>query len=128
MGLLKFLIKDDVFAGELEGGGEEVVFVGLLLVVLLVEIPLELLEVFIEHVLAAELVPSSEVVDFHVGQYAMPLEYPVHLFLLAPDDIPVVVPSLLPLSIDEPIVDAVFESGFEFDAGPALLIVYGGVG
>ena len=128
MGLLKFLIKDDVFAGELEGGGEEVVFVGLLLVVLLVEVPLELLEVFIEHVLAAELVPSSEVVYLHVGQDAVPLEYPVHLFLLAPDYIPVVVPSLLPLSIDEPIVDAVFESSFEFDARPALLIVYGGVG
>ena len=58
----------------------------------------------------------------------MPLKYPVYLFLLAPNNIPVVLPCLLPLSIYESIVDTVFESGFEFYAGPELLIGYGWVG
>jgi hypothetical protein len=53
LSFLELLIKDDVFAGELEGGREEVVLVGLLFVVLLVEVPLELLEVLVEHIFAA---------------------------------------------------------------------------
>jgi hypothetical protein len=128
LSFLELLIKDDVFAGELEGGREEVVLVGLLLVVLLVEVPLELLEVLVEHILAAELIPSSEMIDPHVGQDTMPLKYPVHLFLLAPNYIPVIIPSLLPLSIYESIVNAIFESSFEFYARPESPISYGCVG
>jgi hypothetical protein len=68
------------------------------------------------------------VIDFHVRQNAMLLEDPVDLLLLAPDDVPVVVPGLLPLSIDKPIVDAVFKSGFEFYTAAESSINYGGVG
>lgn len=128
LSFLELLIKDDVFAGELEGGRKKVVLVGLFLVVLLVEVPLELLEVLVEHIFAAELVPPPEVVDPHVRQDAMPLEDPVYLFLLAPDYIPIIVPGLLPLSIYEPIVDTVLECRFEFYARPELLIPYGAVG
>mgnify|MGYP007009300325 FL=1 len=53
MGSLELLVEDNVLTGEEKGGGQEVVLVGLLLIVLLVEAPLELFEVFVEHVLAA---------------------------------------------------------------------------
>ena len=57
-------------------------------------------------------------VDLHVREYAVLLEYPVNLLFLAPDHVPVVIPGLLPLAVVEPIVDAVFKSGFEFDVCP----------
>jgi hypothetical protein len=128
LSFLELLIKDDVFAGELEGGREKVVLVGLLLVILLVKVPFELLEVLVEHIFAAELVPSSEMIDPHMGQDAMPLKYPVHLLLLTPNYVPVVVPCLLPLSIYEPVVHTIFECGFEFYARPESPIRYGCVG
>lgn len=67
LGLFELLVEDDIFARKLEGGREKVVLVGLFLVVLLVEVALELLQVLIQHVFAAELVPSSEMIDLHVG-------------------------------------------------------------
>lgn len=67
-------------------------------------------------------------VDPHVREDAVLLENPVDLFLLAPDNIPVVVPGLLPLTVLEAIVDAVFERGFEFYIGPRYLKRYGGFG
>ena len=67
LSLFELLIKDDVFARKLEGGREKVVLVGLFFVVLLVEVPFELLEVLIQHIFAAELIPSSEMIDLHVG-------------------------------------------------------------
>ena len=54
-------------------------------------------------------------VDAHVGHDAMLLEHPLHLLLLAPDDVPVILPRLPPLSPREPVVDAVLEGGLEFD-------------
>ena len=113
LGLLELLVEDDVFTGEQEGRRQEIILVWLLLVVLLVEGPLEFFEVFVEHVLTTELVPASEVVDLHVGKDAVLLEDPVDLLFLAPDDIPVIVPALPPLSVLEGIVNAVFERCLE---------------
>jgi hypothetical protein len=93
----------------LESGWQEVVLIGLLSVVLLVESSFVLFEIFIEHILATQLVPSSEMVDPHMRQYSMLLEYPIHLLLLAPDYIPIFVPCLLPLSVLKSIIDAIFE-------------------
>lgn len=112
----------------MEGGWEKIVLVGLLLVVLFIEGALELLEVLVEHVLAAELVPAAEVVDAHVRQDAVLLEHPVHLLLLAPDDVPVVLPRLLPLPVHEPLVHAVLERRLELYAAPECHTPYGGVG
>lgn len=126
--LLELLIEDDVLAGELESGREEVVLIGLLLVILLIQSTFELLQVLVEHVLAAELVPTSEVIDAHVGQDAVLLEHPVHLFLLAPDYVPVVIPRLLPLPVDETVVYAVLECCLELYARTESNHIYGGVG
>lgn len=128
LGAFELLVEDDVFAGELEGGGEEVVLIGLLLVVLLVESAFVLLEVLVEHILAAEFVPAAEVVDAHVGQDAVLLEHPVHLLLLAPNHVPVLLPRLLPLPTHEPVVHAVLERRLELYVAPALHLMYGGFG
>ena len=56
------------------------------------------------------------------------LENPVYLLFFAPDDIPIVVPGLSPLSTAAGIVDAVFEGSFEFDVGAVCELVYGGLG
>ena len=110
--LLELFVEDDVFAGQLEGGRQEVVLIGLL-VILLIESAFELLEVLVEHVLPAEFEPPSEVVDPHVRHDTMLLEHPVHLLLLAPDDVPVIVPGLPPLTTHEAVVDAVLEGSLE---------------
>ena len=124
----ELLVEDDVLAGEEVGRGQEVVLIRLLFIILFIECSLVLFQVFIEHVLAAELVPAAIVVDPHVREDAVLLENPVDLLLLAPDNIPVVVPGLLPLTILETIVDAVFEWGLEFYIGPRYLKRYGGFG
>lgn len=116
MRALELLVKDDVFAGQLEGRRQEVILIRLLLVILLVEVTFELLEILIEHVLPAQFIPSSEMVDLHMRQDPMLLKHPVYLLLLAPNDVPVIVPGLLPLAVHERIVDAVFEGGFELYA------------
>lgn len=51
LGPLELLVEDNVLTGEEEVVVQEVVLVGLLLIVLLVEAPLELFEVLVEHVL-----------------------------------------------------------------------------
>lgn len=124
---LELFVKYDVFAGQLIGRGKEVVLVGLL-VVLLVESPLVLLEVLVEHVLATELIPASEVVDTHAWQNAVPLEHPIHLLLLAPHHVPVVVVSLFPLTPHETFVHAVFETGLELYAASMSRMQYGCTG
>jgi len=128
LGTLELLVEDDILAGKQECGGQEVVLIRLFLVVLLVECSLIFLQVFVEHVLSAELVPASEMVDLHMRQYAMLFKDPVDLFLLAPDSIPVLVPGLLPLSVLEGIIDAVFEGGLKLDVGAASEGKYGGFG
>lgn len=128
LGFLELLEEDDVLTGEQEGGREEVVLVGLLLIVLLVEPSLVLLEVLIEHVLPAELVPTAEVVDPHMGQHAMLLEHPVDLFLLAPHDCPVVVPGLPPLPARHPLQHRILEGSLETDVGSTLTNTHGGTG
>jgi hypothetical protein len=95
---------------------------------LFVESAFVFLEVFVEHVLAAEFVPAAEVVDFHVGEDAIFLEDPVDLFLLAPDDIPIVVPGLFPLPVHEGVVDCVLEGGFELYVRAASRMAYWGFG
>ena len=45
----------------------------------------------------------------------MLFEHPIHLLLLAPDDVPVIVPRLLPLPVHETVVYAVLESGLELN-------------
>lgn len=54
-------------------------------------------------------------VDFHVGKYTMFFEDPVDLLFFAPDDIPIIIPTLFPFAILEGIIDAIFEGGFKPD-------------
>lgn len=65
--LLEFFRKYDVLAGEEIGGRQEVIFARLLFIILFVEASLIFLQVLVEHVLPAELVPPSKMVDPHVG-------------------------------------------------------------
>ena len=67
-------------------------------------------------------------VDFHVREHAVPLEDPVDLFLLAPHDVPIVVPCLLPLPALHGVQHAIFERGLEFDVRGASRYTYGPVG
>ena len=60
--------------------------------------------------------PTSEVVDFHVREYSVSLEYPVDLFFLAPDDIPVIIVSLLPFSGLKGLLHTILEGSLEFNA------------
>ena len=39
-------------------------------------------------------------IDLHVGEDAMLFEDPIYLLLLAPHEIPIIVPGLLPVSAD----------------------------
>ena len=112
----------------MESGREEVVLVALLLVVLLVQSSLVFFQVFVELVLAAQLVPPSEMVDFHVGEHSVPLEHPVDLFLLAPDEVPVIIPGLSPLPVGQCVVDTVLKTGFELNVGASWGQEYGGLG
>lgn len=92
---------------------------------MLVETSLEFFEIFVEHILSAELIPSSEVVDLHIGQDAMLLEDPVDLLFFAPHEVPVIIPGLLPLSANQTVVDAIFEGGFELYGGSSSFKNYG---
>lgn len=83
---------------------------------MLIKVAFELLKILVKHVLPAKFIPPSKMIDLHMWQDAMLLKHPVYLLLLAPDDVPVIVPGLLPLSVHEAIVDAVFESCLELDA------------
>jgi len=56
------------------------------------------------------------------------LKNPVNLFLFAPDDVPIIIPSLLPLAIVKAIVYTVFERSFELDIRARSAIIYGGFG
>lgn len=67
-------------------------------------------------------------VDLHVWQDTVLLEHPVHLLLLAPDYVPVVLPRLTPLAVDESVVYAVLESRLELYAPAESHTPYGGVG
>ena len=128
MRAFKLLEKDDVFAWEVEGGRKEVVLVTFFLVVLLIESTLVLFEVFVELILATQLLPSPEMVDLHMRQHPVPLENPVYLLLLAPYQVPVIIPCLLPLAVAQRIVDAVLKSCFEFDVGANCQAQYGALG
>ncbi|MCB0368661.1 MAG: hypothetical protein KDD45_04235 [Bdellovibrionales bacterium] len=55
-------------------------------------------------------------------------EYPIYLFFFAPDDVPVIIPGLLPLSILKSFIDCVFERGLVFDIISGLKAGYGGLG
>lgn len=116
MGLLELLVEDDVFAGKLERRRQEIILIRFL-IILFIESPFELLEIFVEHVLPAEFEPPSKVIDPHMRHDAMLLKRPIYLLLLAPDDVPIIVPGLLPLSAHKPIVDAVLEGRFESYGG-----------
>ena len=82
---------------------------------LLLEHALVLLQVFAEHILAAQFCVSSEVVDSWSWRHSILLKYPVDLLFLAPQDIPVVTIRLPPLSIVEPLIDTVPEASSELD-------------
>jgi len=84
---------------------------------LFLEITLKFFKIFIEHVLAAEFIPASEMVDFHSGQHSMFFEDPINLLFLAPHHIPVIIICLFPLSLDKSLKNAIFERGFKFDIG-----------
>jgi hypothetical protein len=68
------------------------------------------------------------VVDPHVREDTVLFEDPINLFLFAPDDVPIIVPSLPPLSVLERIVDAILECGLIFDVGSSSIFTYGGFG
>lgn len=63
-----------------------------------------------------------------MGKDAVLFEHPIYLFLLAPDDVPVIVPCLLPLTVEETVVNAVLEGGLELYAAADYHRPYGGVG
>jgi len=44
----------------------------------------------------------------------MLFKYPINLLFFTPDNIPIIVPCLLPLSILKRIVDTIFKGCFEF--------------
>jgi hypothetical protein len=61
-------------------------------------------------------------------KYAMSLEDPINLLLLAPDYIPVIVPCLLPLSARKSIIYGVLEGGLKLDICAESKSAYGGLG
>jgi hypothetical protein len=67
-------------------------------------------------------------VNFHVRKNAIFLKDPIYLLFLAPDDIPIIIPRLLPFPIYESIINCVFKGGLEFDIGAEWLIYYEGLG
>ena len=89
------------------------------MVALLLEVPLELFQVFIESVFAAELHPVFEVVDLGGRLHPVLLVDPVYLLLLAPHEIPIITFGLLPLPVEESLVHTVPERSLEFDVGAA---------
>ena len=66
MRAFKLLKKDNVFAWKMEGGWEEVILITFFFVILLVQSTLVLLQVFVELILATQLVPPPKMVDLHV--------------------------------------------------------------
>lgn len=66
LGAFELLVKNDVFAGKEEGGGQEIVLIGLLFVVLLIESSFVFFQIFIEHIFSAQFEPSSKMVNFHM--------------------------------------------------------------
>ena len=56
------------------------------------------------------------------------LEDPVDLFLLAPDDIPVIIPGLFPLPVLKGVVYTIFECGLELYVVASYYKGYGGLG
>ena len=54
-------------------------------------------------------------VDFHAGEDSVFFKDPVDLFLFAPHDGPVIIPSLFPFPVGKSIEYTVFERGFELD-------------
>jgi hypothetical protein len=83
---------------------------------LLVEGPLEFLQIFAEQIFLAQLAPSPEVVDLAALREAIFFENPVDLFLFAPHEVPVLTVRVLPLAAVERLEDAVAEGGLELDA------------
>jgi hypothetical protein len=67
-------------------------------------------------------------IDLHIGQDAMLLEDPIYLLLLAPHQIPIIIPGLLPLPTHQAIVDAVLEGSFKLDGGSSSFENYGAMG
>jgi len=70
---------------------------------LLIEVSFVLFKIFIEHVLSAQLIPTSKVVDSHSGQHSVFLKNPVYLLFIAPHHVPIIVISLFPLPINKSI-------------------------
>jgi len=67
-------------------------------------------------------------VNFHMGKNTMLFVNPIYLLLLAPNYIPVSLPSLFPLPANKTIIYCIFEGGFEFDITPEWDMTYGGIG
>jgi hypothetical protein len=53
-----------------------------------------------------------------MGKNTMLFVNPIYLLLLAPNYIPVSLPSLFPLPANKTIIYCIFEGGFEFDITP----------
>jgi hypothetical protein len=54
-------------------------------------------------------------IDFHSRKNSIFFEYPINLLLFAPHEIPVVVVGLLPVAMDQGIIDTIFEIGLELN-------------
>ena len=89
------------------------------MVALLLQVPLELFQVFIESILATELHPVFEVVNLGGRLHSVLLVDPVYLLLLAPHQIQIVSFGLLPLPVEESLVHTVSERCLEFYVGAA---------
>jgi len=64
-------------------------------------------------------------IDAHMGEDPVLLKNPIYLLLFAPNDIPIVIPSLLPLPVCEPIINCIFECRFELDVAAESKMTYG---
>lgn len=114
MSPFELLVENYIFAGEMEGGGHEIILVGLLPIICFIKVPLKFFKILVEHVLATEFVPAAKMVDSHVQQHTMPLKNPVDLFFVAPHHVPVIIIGFSPLPTDQSFYYAIFIICFEF--------------
>lgn len=110
--LFKFISENNILGREDEGGGVKIVGLGLSLFSLSLQVLFMLFQISNKHILAAELVEISKMVDPLVGEQPLLIQLINELFL-APNDIPVIAFSPLISFLLKSIINAVGEISFE---------------
>lgn len=108
----KFISENNILGREDEGGGVKIVGLGLSLFSLSLQVLFMLFQISNKHILAAELVEISKMVDPLVGEQPLLIQLINELFL-APNDIPVIAFSPLISFLLKSIINAVGEISFE---------------